>query len=234
MIDAHLHLGSIPFKGKEWGNFIEYKKIAKKVGIEKYCLVPIGLPKNFTDKTTPDNNSVLNEAKKNKSIIPIYWFNFFDLPNEINKKYRAIKFHPDIGKIDIDNQKVVKFVNKINLPVFVHTNESKEFSNLGTVSKLAMKVKVPVIAVHSGAVTKTFFKIDNYDFPKNVYFETSGIQYAIILKKIYDKFGAERIIFGSDYPFGDPRVSLAMIDTLNLNRREYKLITKENIKRILK
>jgi len=64
MIDAHLHLGSIPFKGKEWGNFIEYKKIAKKVGIEKYCLVPIGLPKNFTDKTTPDNNSVLNEAKK--------------------------------------------------------------------------------------------------------------------------------------------------------------------------
>jgi len=64
MIDAHLHLGSIPFKGKNGGNFIEYKKIAKKVGIEKYCLVPIGLPKILLTKQTPDNNSVLNESKK--------------------------------------------------------------------------------------------------------------------------------------------------------------------------
>mgnify|MGYP001616235423 CR=1 FL=1 len=112
--------------------------------------------------------------------------------------------------------------------------KNKEFSNLGTVSDLAKKVNVPVIAVHSGSVTKTFFKLDDYVFPKNVYFEISGIQYAVILKKIYEMFGAEKIIFGSDYPFGDPRVSLAMIETLNSSKKEYNLMTKENIKKILK
>lgn len=233
MIDAHLHLGSIPDKERSWGDFKEYKKIAEKIGIKRSCIVPIGLPENFTDKTTPDNDSVLEEYKKNKSIIPVYWFNVFELPKDIDKKYKAIKFHSDIGKINIDDKRVIDFVNRINLPVFVHTNESKEFSNLGKVCNLAKEVNVPVVAVHSGSVTGTFFKLNNYDFPDNVYFETSGIQYAVILQKIYARFGAKRIIFGSDYPFGDPRVSLAMISTLNLSKLGYKLITEENISEIL-
>jgi len=233
MIDAHVHLGSIPFKGKKWGNFEEYQKIAKKIGIKQYGVVPIGLPNNFVDKSTPDNDSVLKEADKNSSVIPVYWFNVFDLPNTLNERYKAIKLHSDIGEVAINDQRVINFVKKINLPVFVHTNEGKAFSNLGTVSRLARKVDVPVIAVHSGSTTRTFFKLDDYTFPKNVYFETSGIQYAVILKKIYKKFGAERIIFGSDYPFGDPRVSLAMIETLNPSKKEYKLMTKENISKIL-
>ncbi|MFH1917819.1 MAG: amidohydrolase family protein [Nanoarchaeota archaeon] len=234
MIDAHIHMGSISYKGKNWGKFEEYKKIAKKLGIERYCVIPIGLPENFVDNSTPNNDSVLREGDKDKSIIPIYWFNVLDLPKEIDKRYRAIKFHPDIGKVNIDDKRVIKFVNKINLPVFVHTNESKDFSNLGKVANLAGNVNVPVIAVHSGSVTSTFFKLDNYKFPNNVYFETSGIQYSIILQKIYEKFGAERIIFGSDYPFGDPRVSLAMIETLGISKKEYELITKKNISKILK
>lgn len=234
MIDAHVHLGSIPYKGKKWGNFEEYKKITKKIGVKKYCVVPIGLPNNFTDKTTPDNDSVLKETDKNSSVIPVYWFNVFDLPETFDERYKAIKLHSDIGEVAINDKRVVDFVKKVNLPVFVHTNESKKYSDLGTVADLAYKVDIPVIALHSGSVTKTFFKLDNYKFPKNVYFETSGIQYAIILKKIYEEFGAERIIFGSDYPFGDLRVSLAMIDTLNPSKKEYNLITKGNINKILK
>ena len=195
MIDAHVHLGSIPdLKGRKWGSFIDYKKIAKKEGIKKYCIIPIGLPDNFINNTTPNNNSILKEAERNKSVIPIYWFNVFDLPEKIDKRYKAIKFHPDIGKIDIDEKRVVGLVKRINLPVFVHTNESKEYSNLGKASNLARKVNVPVIAIHSGSVTSTFFKLDNYKFSKNIYFETSGIQYSVILQKIYKSFGAKRII----------------------------------------
>jgi len=233
MIDAHVHFGSVPGSGKNWGNFKEYKEIANRLGISRYCVTPIGLPDNFTTHSTPDNYSVLNELKNNKNIIPKYWFNVFDLPKGIDKKFRAIKFHPDIGEISIDDKRVINFVKKINLPVFVHTNESKEFSSLEKVCNLAKQVKVPVIAVHSGSVTRTFFRIDKYNFPKNVYFETSGIQYAIILKKIYGKFGAKRIIFGSDYPFGDPRVSLAMIESLNPGKKEYELMTEKNISKIL-
>jgi len=231
MIDVHVHLGGIPDKGKKWGSFAEYKKIAKKVGIKKYCVVPIGLPENFIKNTTPDNESVLKQ--KDKNLIPVYWFNVFDLPESIDERYKAIKFHPDIGKISIDNKRVVNFVKKINLPVFIHTNESKDYSTLEKSCNLARNVEVPVVAVHSGSVTRTFFKLDGYKFPKNVYFETSGIQYSVILKKIYEKFGAKRIILGSDYPFGDPRVSLAMIETLNPTKKERDLMVEKNILKIL-
>src|SRR3989344_3333185 len=135
MIDAHVHLGSIPSNGKNWGSFREYKSIAKKLGINRYGTVPIGLPENFTNNSTPDNNSVLKESEKNKSVIPVYWFNVFDLPENIDNRYKM--------------------------------------------------------------------------------------------------FGAKRIIFGSDYLFGDPRVSLGMIESLNPTKKEYKLITEDNVKKIL-
>lgn len=234
MIDAHVHLGSVPYRKERWGNFKEYRSIARKCGIERSCVVPIGLPENFLGKSTPDNDSVLKEAERDKSIIPIYWFNVFDLPNEIDPRYKAIKFHPDIGKLTINDRRVATFVNNANLPVFVHTNEGKDYSDLSKISKLAKRVDVPVVAVHSGSVTRTFFRLGDYKFPDNVYFETSGIQYTIILKKIYQMFGADKIIFGSDYPFGDPRVSLAMIDTLGASKREHKMMTEQNVKKILK
>ena len=234
MIDAHAHLGSLPQGGINWGKFEEYQEISKKLNINNYCITPIGMPENFSKNTTPNNNSVLSEADKDKKIIPIYWFNVFDLPKTINGKYKAIKFHPDIGKINLNDKRVVDFVNKINLPIFVHTNEGKDYSNLEKASELAKQVKVPVIAVHSGSITRTFFNLDNYEFPENFYFEISGIQYALILKKIYKRFGAGKIILGSDYPFGDIRVSLAMIETLGLNKKEYEKITERNIKNILK
>ena len=157
----------------------------------------------------------------------------FDLPESIDARYKAIKFHPDIGAINIDDSRVLNFINQIGKPVFVHTNENKEYSSLLKVSNLARKVDVSVIVVHSGSVTKTFFNLDSYEFPENVYFEISGIQYSLILKKIYQRFGSEKILFGSDYPFGDSRVSLAMIDTLNLTKQDYALVTSGNIERLL-
>ncbi|MBU3923485.1 MAG: amidohydrolase family protein [Nanoarchaeota archaeon] len=233
MIDAHMHLGPLSFKGKNWGNQKEYRSILKKTDITKYCAVPIGLPENFSNNTTPDNNSVLEESKKDQSLIPIYWFNVFDLPERIDYKYKAIKFHPDIGQIPIDDKRIIDFTNKTKLPIFIHTNEAKEYSTLEKIANLANQVKVPVIAIHSGSVTRTFFNLHNYKFPNNVYFETSGIQYSIILKKIYEMVGAKKIILGSDYPFGDPRVALGMIDSLDISKKEKELITTKNIEKIL-
>lgn len=234
MIDSHVHLGSLPVKGNFKGSWEDYKRIAKIANIKKYCVIPIGLPNHFTDKTTPNNEEILQEAKKDKAVIPVYWFNVFDLPEKIDSSYKAVKFHPDIGEVAIDDERVIGFVNKIKLPVFVHTNEGKEYSTLEKVINLSKRVEVPVIAIHSGSITRTLFKLPGYNFPDNVYFETSGIQYAAILKEIYQKVGAKRIILGSDYPFGDVRVSLALIKSLDASKAEEKMMTHKNLEKLLK
>ncbi len=238
MIDAHVHYGKFVYGNKNWSDIGEYTKIAKKIGIKYFCTVPIGLRENFEKKTTPDNNSVLELKKKNDNVIPVYWINIFDKninKNYIESNYAAIKFHPDIGEVSIDNKKLISIIKDIELPLFVHTNESKEYSSLEKLISLAKKIpEKDFIAIHSGSVTRTFFKLFNYKIPKNIYFEVSGLQYEIILKKIYSIVGAKKIIFGSDYPFGDPRVALERIKVVAKNKKEFSLMTGDNIKGVLK
>jgi len=50
MIDAHVHFWGLPQGGKLWGDFQEYKTIARKTGVKRYCLTPIGKPENFQKK----------------------------------------------------------------------------------------------------------------------------------------------------------------------------------------
>ena len=239
MIDAHMHIGNFEYERKVWGTFEEYLDIIKKIKIKKFCAVPIGLKENFKNKTTPDNNSVLELAKSDKRIIPIYWLNCFDFDENqlsyIKENYSGIKFHPDIGNINIDNNKLVKILGKNDLPVFVHTNEKDNYSSLSRLINLAnIFPNKKFIAIHSGSVTRTFFNLFDYKIPKNLYFDISGLQYEIILKKIYELVGAEGIIFGSDWPFGDPRVALERIKVVAKDKREFKQMTEDNISYILK
>lgn len=238
MIDAHIHIGDFGYRGKTYGKFSEYQKIIQKTDIKKFCAVPIGLNENFENKTTPDNSMVLELSKKDKRIIPIYWLNVFDFKEKeipfIVKNYKAVKFHPDIGNVAADDGNLVKILEKINLPVFVHSNESKDYSSLSRIINLAnILPKNKIVAIHSGSVTRTFFKLFDYKIPKNLYFDVSGLQYELILKKIYELVGAKHIIFGSDYPFGDPRVALERIKVVAKDRKEFEQMTEVNISSIL-
>lgn len=238
MIDAHMHVGDFIFKGKNWSSYSEYTRIAKAAGIRRFCAVPIGKRGDFANTSTPDNGSVLKLAKKDKRIIPVFWLNIFDFGAKERasiRKFSAVKLHPDLGEFAIDDRRVMRMINDIDLPVFVHTNENKDHSSLARMIRLADQFPEKLfVAIHSGSVTKTFFKFHDYDVPENLYFEVSGLQYELILKKIYATVGADRIIFGSDYPFGDPRVALERIRVVAKNRKEFERMTDGNISELLR
>jgi len=237
MIDAHMHVGAFVYKGKNWSSYSEYTKAAKAAGIRRFCAVPIGKHTDFANIATPDNGSILTLAKKDKRVIPVFWLNVFDFGAKERasiSKFSAVKLHPDLGEFAIDDSRVMRTINGIDLPVFVHTNENKDHSSLARMIRLADQFPEKLfVAIHSGSVTKTFFKFHDYEVPDNLFFEVSGLQYELILKKIYATVGADRIIFGSDYPFGDPRVALERIRVVAKNRKEFEKMTEGNISELL-
>ena len=232
-----MHIGAFVYKGKNWSSYSEYTKAAEAAGINRFCAVPIGKHSDFENTATPDNESVLRLAKKDKRVIPVFWLNVFDFSEKERSsldRFSAIKLHPDLGEFAIDGPHVVKLIDGIDLPVYIHTNESKDNSSLLRMINLAKAFpEKRFIAIHSGSVTKTFFKFHEYKVPDNLFFEVSGLQYELILKKIYATVGADRIVFGSDYPFGDPRVALERIKVVAKNRREFEKMTEGNISGLL-
>ena len=56
----------------------------------------------------------------------------------------------------------------------------------------------------------------------------------ISIKHLVEKVGADRIIFGSDYPICNPGMYIAGVDFEKISDKEKELIFSENAKRLLK
>jgi predicted TIM-barrel fold metal-dependent hydrolase len=68
---------------------------------------------------------------------------------------------------------------------------------------------------------------------QNVYADTAlASRYEI--EDYVDNFGYDRILFGSDFPFGDPKEELCKIQDLSIPRRKKEMILGHNLRRLLK
>ena len=54
------------------------------------------------------------------------------------------------------------------------------------------------------------------------------------IKDYVDNFGHDRILFGSDFPFGDPKEELCKIQDLSIAKEKKDMILGHNLKRLLK
>ena len=70
-------------------------------------------------------------------------------------------------------------------------------------------------------------------FP-NAYTDTSGMTSHLMLQRAVNDCGAERILFGSDYPFWDPQVELRRIYVTDLGKDAERKILGENAARLIK
>jgi predicted TIM-barrel fold metal-dependent hydrolase len=96
---------------------------------------------------------------------------------------------------------------------------------------------VTIIGAHPGENPKLIRHIERLKKYPNYYLDVSGtgIFRHGSVRKLIDEVGAERIIFGSDYPTCNPSmfVGAILLDEL-ITPEEKQLIFSENAKRILK
>ncbi len=132
--------------------------------------------------------------------------------------FKGIKLHP-LFQAFLPNDDIVHPImeeaRRANVPVLIHTGHSP-FSLPWSVGELAEKFPdVKIVMLHMGdghglyiqAAINTAKRLDN------IYLETSAMPMATKIKEAMDVVGKDRVMYGSDIPFGNPPVDIAKADS---------------------
>ncbi|MDR2210801.1 MAG: amidohydrolase family protein [Spirochaetaceae bacterium] len=143
---------------------------------------------------------------------------------------RGVKFHPDMQKFTIDDPRMMGIYSLLErrLPVLFHTGDYRyRYSHPARLAPVLDAFPgLTVIAAHFGGWSLFDLALE-YFHRRRCYFDLSssipylGHRRAEELIRIY---GAERILFGSDYPIWDPGECLGEFRKLRLSSAEQERI----------
>lgn len=232
IIDSHSHWGPSLSMGTEVTT-AELQRQLKGSGISYVILIPF-------PSTAIANNDIniklLEETKRIKSFLPYHYIREnYDVEgfDPIPDKYYGGKWHWMRGWQDtasnyqvLDDPGLPGLIEKlrtINKPIVFE--EDFDF----TVRFVDMAEGVTLIIPHLGLLGG-----NPYDFLKafkdneSIYFDTA-LASRDQIKKFVETIGPERVIFGSDVPFGSMHSELDKILSLQISREDKELLLYKNI-----
>jgi predicted TIM-barrel fold metal-dependent hydrolase len=143
---------------------------------------------------------------------------------------RGVKFHPDMQGFNIDDERMMRIYSLLegNLPVIFHTGDYRyPYSHPARLAPvLDAFPRLTVIAAHFGGWSLFDLALE-YFRDRRCYLDVSssipylGRRRAEELIRVY---GADRMLFGSDYPIWDPGECLKDFLHLRLSPREQERI----------
>ncbi len=154
---------------------------------------------------------------------------------------RGVKLHPDIQgyKADCSGYKeIYSLCSEAGLPILMHTGDNRyDNSNPERIEKILTEFPhLTIIGAHLGGwsvwqeAADILYKYDNF------YVDTCSSFYMLShtdAKKIIDKYGTDKVIFGTDYPLWRQKDELEHIYSLGFSDTEIENILGSNILRIL-
>ncbi len=146
----------------------------------------------------------------------------------------GLKFHPIFQGFKIDEEKAMKMFEKIDdkLPVLIHVGDKN--SDASSPKRLSRVMdafpEITFIAAHMGGYSE-WDEAEEYLFGKNVYFDTSSSVRFLEpkeAKRIIRAHGADKILFGTDYPLSSHKFEMECLKKLRLTKEEYEKIYWKN------
>lgn len=254
IIDTHAHIfpQKIAKKAvKSIGNFYgiemnnaggEIKNLidsGDKIKIKKYIVHSTA---TTIEQVTPINNFIFNAVKENPKFIGLITLYPDMTIKEIDKEIdfaeknglKGIKLHPDFQKFEIDEKKVYNIYSAAEgrMSILFHTGDKRyNYSNPHRLAKVAKKFKnLKVIGAHFGGYSE-WENLDCYYGLDNVYFDTSSTLFSLSSEKanlLIEKFGAEKFMFGSDFPMWTHENELKRFFNLKLSKEDNEKILYKN------
>ena len=238
-IRAFYHLGNDAMDGRVQ-TLLEH---GSKAGVEKFVLLPVALrPTN----TRHINDFILGELAKEPRF---YGYGTIhagmqDLCGEVDyimqKGLRGLKMHPDSQVFAIDDSRLFPVYDMIGdkLPILFHMGDHRyDYSHPARLRKvLDLFPKLRVIAAHFGgysmydtAAELLYDKDCYFDVSSSLMFMEDGVAEGYI-----NHYGAERLVYGSDFPMWDPAVEMERFLRLKLTDAQKEQIAHITAEEILK
>jgi uncharacterized protein len=189
------------------------------------------------------NEEVFNISSLSKGrILQFFWADPAKktVVDELEEKYelwrfKGIKLHQAVQSFKLNSlhfQNVAEFAVRKKIPIFIHLYSKKEVVKFISVSE---RYKTNFILGHLIGL-EILLKLKN-KLGNNVFFDIScpPLVSKDRVKLAIKEFGSERIIMGSDIPYGENNIMRVIeeIRSLNLGERETELILGNNLKNIL-
>lgn len=242
VIDCHAHLG-------QWFNFhipeFDEKSLLKSMeilGIDKMCvsaLLSIG----------PDFVTGNEWVHKIVNQYPDRFFGYIGInPNypeliksEVEKHWErgrmsAIKIHPETHEYSPDGRAYHIAYQILQERKGLLLSHVWGVDAVRTFRKLAKQYDgITFILGHSGGVPKAIYEaIDVANECENVYLDLTGsFHYEGIVELMVKEAGADRVLFGTDAPFLDPRPAVGRVGYAEISEEDKAKILGLNMRRIL-
>lgn len=218
---------------REWGtysnrqrNFVasveNMQKSLDASGVTQTCCLPIPPYVTFEDI----------RGAKDERIIPFTGVDFttkYDLESalarQVQEGAKGMKLHPIVQKVALSDHRLreaVEIFSVYELPVLFHSGvtsyyhgkeKSKQEPRNGNIPEAEQLIadfpEVNFIVGHAGGieVDQVITTLPKYE---NASVDTS-FQSPEKIKELVDAFGAERVLFASDWPYGDRKTSIKMV-----------------------
>jgi hypothetical protein len=244
IIDAHAHCGiqdqSVPQA------FEDYLSHVRGSDIEGVVMFPPVM--EIYDRYNPDfvddagwqqrrrhaNDYLLNLGNNDLEVFP-YLFIWNDFAVEqLSSQHRGIKWHrhayePVYHYDDPRCRKAVEKIRQRKMPVVFEEELKNTVRFINEIAK-----GVSVIIPHLGFLNGGYLAISKHGLWKqpNVFTDTS-LASSYEITDYIQTYGHERMIFGSDFPFGDPKEELFKIQRLQISEEKKRAILGLNVKRLL-
>ena len=212
-----------------------------KAGVEKFVVLPVAVQPS---RTRHINDFILSEVEKQPRFLGFGTVHaaMANITGEVRyimeKGLRGLKMHPDYQLFNIDDPRLFPVYEMAGdkLPIIFHMGDQRyDYSHPARLRKvLEFFPKLQVIAAHFGgysmyetAAEELKGKECFFDVSSSLMFMDEGVA-----EKYINSYGADRFVYGSDFPMWDPVTEMERFLRLKLTddqKEQIAHITAEGI-----
>ena len=256
IIDFHTHIYPDPIAQKGSRSICEFYDLqsdligsaqalleeGKRVGIEKYVLLPVSIKPEHVRHI---NQFTADEMNRHAEFIGFGTLHpaLEQVVEEIDAIERlglqGIKIHPDTQQFPIDDDRMDPVYDALQgrLPILIHCGDPRyDYSRPERLKRVLRKFPgLTVIAAHLGGWSLFDTAFDCLKEETCFLDISSCMRFmpAEQMKKYISGYGADRLVFGSDFPLWSPAEEFQSFQKLGLPPEEQEKIAYRNALRIL-
>jgi predicted TIM-barrel fold metal-dependent hydrolase len=235
IIDAHTHLGSFPVFNVE----IDAEGL---IGVMEECNISHSVVFSLPNELT------LEAVKRfpNK-LSGLAWVNPYDgerAVDEIRKAvtewgFKGVKIHPLLDSYLPDSEilnPIMEVAEELGVPVLSHSGHPPWSLpwHFGDLAERYPDVSIILGHMGHGHIVYINGAIEVARKHDNIILETSGMPMHTKIKEAADLIGVNRVLYGSDVPFGHPAFEIKKVEVSGLKEEELTRVLGENAKQLFK
>ncbi|MBQ4324237.1 MAG: amidohydrolase [Clostridia bacterium] len=208
-------------------------------GIERFLVFSVATK---PEQTSSINRYIAGEVAKHPGVMLGLGTMHPDDPNIAEEAesilslgLRGVKLHPDIQGVALDDPRCMAIYEACEgrLPMILHTGDYRyDYSNPNRLIPILKRFpRLTVVGAHFGGwsiweeATEALYDMENF------YVDCSSSLYALeskVARRLVRAYGADRVLFGTDYPMWHPVEEVARFDEMGLDDEEEEKILHRN------